>query len=136
MKIFTLMSRAACCATLSVVAFTACAADYPAPAQGSWVVKDFRFSTGETLPELRLNYTTVGAPTGEPVLILHGTTGSGSGLLIPPFAGQASRWTHRATTSSCPMPLAPANQPNLLTACVPLSPDTTTTTWWTRSTGW
>ena len=33
------------------------------------------------LPELRLHYTTVGAPTGEPVLILHGTTGSGTGML-------------------------------------------------------
>ena len=57
------------------------AADYPAPKEGSWVVRDFRFHTGEVLPELRLHYTTVGAPTGEPVLILHGTTGSGAGML-------------------------------------------------------
>jgi homoserine O-acetyltransferase/O-succinyltransferase len=50
------------------------AADYPAPQDGSWVVHDFRFHTGEVLPDLRFHYTTVGAPTGEPVLILHGTT--------------------------------------------------------------
>jgi homoserine O-acetyltransferase/O-succinyltransferase len=40
------------------------------------------------LPELRLHYTTVGAPTGQPVVILHGTTGSGTGLLTPAFAGE------------------------------------------------
>jgi len=50
----------------------ALAADTPAPKEGDWVVRDFRFHTGEVLPELRLHYTTVGAPTGEPVLILHG----------------------------------------------------------------
>ncbi len=43
------------------------AADYPAPVEGDWVVRDFRFHTGETLPELRLHYITVGARTGEPV---------------------------------------------------------------------
>jgi homoserine O-acetyltransferase len=66
----------------------ALAADFPAPKEGDWVVRDFRFHTGEVLPELRLHYTTVGAPSGEPVLILHGTTGSGSGMLTPAFAGE------------------------------------------------
>ena len=64
------------------------AADYPAPKEGTWTVRDFRFHTGEVLPEMRLHYTTVGAPTGEPVVILHGTTGSGTGLLTPGFAGE------------------------------------------------
>jgi homoserine O-acetyltransferase/O-succinyltransferase len=64
------------------------AADYPAPQEGSWVVRDFRFHTGEVLPELRLHYTTVGAPTGEPVLILHGTTQAGATMLTPAFAGE------------------------------------------------
>jgi len=73
---------------LILTALPAAAADYPAPKEGSWVVRDFRFHTGETLPELRLHYTTVGAPTGEPVVILHGTTGSGTGLLSPAFAGE------------------------------------------------
>jgi homoserine O-acetyltransferase/O-succinyltransferase len=64
----------------TLTALPGLAADYPAPQEGSWVVRDFRFHTGEMLPELRLHYTTVGAPTGEPVLILHGTTGSGAGV--------------------------------------------------------
>src|SRR4249920_1092241 len=71
-----------------LVALGAWAADYPAPQEGSWVVRDFRFHTGETLPELRLHYTTVGARSGEPVLVLHGTTGSGAGFLTPAFAGE------------------------------------------------
>jgi homoserine O-acetyltransferase/O-succinyltransferase len=66
------------------------AADYPAPVEGDWVVRDFRFHTGEVLPELRLHYTTVGAPTGEPVLILHGTAQSGTAMLTPAFAGELS----------------------------------------------
>src|SRR5262249_159095 len=49
---------------------------------------DFRFHTGEVLPELRQHYTTVGEPTGEPVLILHGTTGSGRNFLQSSFAGE------------------------------------------------
>jgi len=51
-------------------------------------VRDFRFHTGEVLPELRQHYTTVGEPTGEPVLILHGTTGSGRNFLQSSFAGE------------------------------------------------
>src|SRR5512145_1732970 len=75
---------AALLCTISV----AFAADYPAPMEGSWVVRDFKFHTGEVLPELRLHYTTVGAPTGEAVLVLHGTNGSGTGMLTPAFAGE------------------------------------------------
>jgi homoserine O-acetyltransferase/O-succinyltransferase len=64
------------------------AADYPTPVESDWVVRDFRFHTGETLPELRLHYITVGARSGEPVLILHGTNGNGRGFLRPDFAGE------------------------------------------------
>jgi homoserine O-acetyltransferase/O-succinyltransferase len=76
--------------TLAVmlIALPALAADYPAPQEGAWVVRDFRFHTGEVLPELRLHYATVGTPGGEPVLILHGTTGSGATMLTPAFAGE------------------------------------------------
>src|SRR3954466_9514926 len=69
-------------------AISAFAADYPAPQEGLWVAKDFRFNSGETLPEIRLAYTTVGAKTGEPVLILHGTTGSAASMLTPAYAGE------------------------------------------------
>jgi len=40
------------------------------------------------MSELKLHYTTVGAPTGEPVLVLHGTTGSAASMLTPAFAGE------------------------------------------------
>ena len=72
----------------TLTALPGLAADYPTPQEGSWVVRDFRFHTGEMLPELRLHYTTVGAPTGAPVLILHGTTQSGATMLTPAFAGE------------------------------------------------
>jgi len=75
-------------AVFLAMALPAGAADFPAPKEGSWVVRDFRFQSGEVLPELRLHYTTVGAPTGEPVLILHGTTGSGASMLTPAFGGE------------------------------------------------
>lgn len=64
------------------------AADYPKPKEADWVARDFKFHTGEVMPELRLHYATVGEPTGEPVLILHGTGGSGASMLTPPFAGE------------------------------------------------
>jgi len=82
----------ATCATLAGVLLSfstwATAADYPAPKQGDWTAKDFKFHTGETMPELKLHYTTVGEPTGQPVLVLHGTGGSGASMLTPAFAGE------------------------------------------------
>ena len=88
MKILDLALHAATCMALSLFAFSAAAADYPAPKEGDWVARDFRFHTGEVLPELRLHYTTVGQPSGQPVLLLHGTAGSGSNMLTPGFAGE------------------------------------------------
>jgi homoserine O-acetyltransferase/O-succinyltransferase len=79
---------AAALALLLLAAAPALAADALTPHEGDWVVRDFRFHTGEVLPELRLHYTILGAPTGEPVLVLHGTTGSGAGLLAPAFGGE------------------------------------------------
>ena len=64
------------------------AADYPAPREGEWIAKDFKFHTGETLPELKLHYTTVGEPNGQPVLVLHGTGGAAASMLTPSFAGE------------------------------------------------
>ncbi len=63
-------------------------AEAPQPQEGTWIVNDFRFHTGEVLPELKLHYVTVGAPSGEPVLVLHGTTGSIDGILGKSFAGE------------------------------------------------
>jgi len=64
------------------------AADYPAPRQGDWIAHDFKFHTGEVMQELRLHYATVGEPTGTPVLLLHGTGGSGANFLTKAFAGE------------------------------------------------
>jgi len=65
----------------------ASAADYPAPKEIDWVARDFRFHTGEVMPELRLHYRTIGDPSGEPVLILHGTGGSGANFFDARFRG-------------------------------------------------
>jgi homoserine O-acetyltransferase/O-succinyltransferase len=80
--------RAALSAILAMTSFTALAADYRAPKQGDWIAKDFKFHTGETMPELRLHYTTIGEPSGQPVLVLHGSGGSATSMLTPAFAGE------------------------------------------------
>src|SRR6195952_4820330 len=80
--------RAALSAAFALTSFAALAADYPAPKQGDWIAKDFKFHTGETMPELRLHYTTVGEPTGQPVLVLHGSGGSAASMLTAAFAGE------------------------------------------------
>jgi homoserine O-acetyltransferase len=71
------------------------AADYPAPVSGDFVLHDFHFASGETLPELRMHYRTVGTPQRDDkgvvrnaVLIMHGTTGEGGNFLREEFAGQ------------------------------------------------
>jgi homoserine O-acetyltransferase/O-succinyltransferase len=73
----------------------ASAADYPAPTEGDYTIRDFKFASGETLPELRLHYRTLGKPekdaqgkTTNAVLIMHGTTGSGAQFIRPEFAGE------------------------------------------------
>lgn len=70
------------------------AASYPAPAAGDFIVSNFRFTSGEVLPELKLHYATLGTPTQDKagvvrnaVLILHGTGGSGRSFLSEQFAG-------------------------------------------------
>ena len=57
------------------------------PTEGDYVIKDFRFASGESLPELRLHYATFGRPAKSAVLILHGTGGSGRQFLRDVFAG-------------------------------------------------
>jgi homoserine O-acetyltransferase len=64
------------------------AAEAPPSQQGDWVVKDFRFHTGEVLPEQNLHYVTIGEPSGEPVLVLHGSSGSSQTMLNRNFAGE------------------------------------------------
>jgi homoserine O-acetyltransferase len=80
---------------LVAVASSASAADYPTPTEGDFTIRDFKFQSGETLPELRIHYRTLGKPekddqgkTTNAVLIMHGTTGSGAQFIRPEFAGE------------------------------------------------
>jgi homoserine O-acetyltransferase/O-succinyltransferase len=81
---------------LSILAASfASAADYPAPTESDFTIRDFKFASGETLPELRLHYRTLGKPekdaqgkTTNAILIMHGTTGSGAQFIRPEFAGE------------------------------------------------
>ncbi len=68
--------------------------NWPAPQEGDYRAHDFHFQSGESLAEVRLHYRTLGKPeknangqTTNAVLILHGTGGTGGGLLDPIFAG-------------------------------------------------
>src|SRR5215471_16532972 len=72
----------------ALISAVASAADYPAPKEGTWIARDFRVHTGEVMPELRLHYRTIGEPTGDPALILHGTTQSSASMLATSFAGE------------------------------------------------
>lgn len=82
------MRRAMLLAGFLFATLPAMPAEYPAPREATWVARDFRFHTGEVMPELRLAYTTVGEPSGIPVLVLHGTGGSARSLLTTAFAGE------------------------------------------------
>ena len=86
MKITGLWLLTAMAATMFVL--PAAAAPYPAPQEGDWVAHDFRLHDGTVMQEVRLHYTTVGNSTGDPVLMLHGTAGSGGSMLMPAFAGE------------------------------------------------
>ncbi len=80
---------------LSILAASfASPADYPAPTEGDYTIRDFKFASGEILPELRLHYRTLGkleknaqGKTTNAVLIMHGTTGSGAQFIRSEFAG-------------------------------------------------
>ena len=88
MQIVSLFWRAALVAAGLLGGSLASAADFPAAKEADWTASDFRFHTGDVIPALRIHYTTVGSPSGEPVLVLHGTAGSGAGMLTPAFAGE------------------------------------------------
>ena len=87
-RIFTFFSSV-------LVAGFVSAADYPTPTEGDYTIRDFKFQSGETLPELRIHYRTLGksekdaeGKTTNAVLIMHGTTGSGAQFIRPEFAGE------------------------------------------------
>src|SRR5206468_3916955 len=81
---------------LSIVAASfASPANYPAPTEGDYTIRDFPFASGEILPELRLHYRSLGkleknaqGKTTNAILIMHGTTGSGAQFIRSEFAGE------------------------------------------------
>lgn len=89
MKLFSgLFCSIACVAILH-------AADYPKPVEADALLRDFTFASGESLPELRIHYRTVGSPQRDAsgvvrnaVLIMHGTGGSGAQFVQAMFAGE------------------------------------------------
>ena len=71
------------------------AAAQPAPVEGDFTAPAFTLTSGQSLPELRMHYRTLGQPRrgadgriGNAVLLLHGTGGTGAQFLSPQFAGE------------------------------------------------
>ena len=97
---FWFLQRHACAVFLLIPASahpqtTAPATTEPGTTQGDFVVHNYKFHSGESLPDVRLHYATLGKPvrdaqghTTNAVLILHGTGGSGHQFLAPYFAGE------------------------------------------------
>jgi homoserine O-acetyltransferase len=88
-----LLSAAFLCAVTPCFTQQTQSAAKATPTEGDYIAHDFHFKSGETLPELRLHYTTFGKPERDArgkvtnaVLILHGTGGSGRQFLAPQFA--------------------------------------------------
>jgi homoserine O-acetyltransferase/O-succinyltransferase len=92
----SLISRSSRFVLLTLLASAALAQTAPTkwPAQdGTYIIKDFHFVSGESLPELKLHYLTLGQPhrgadghTDNAVLLLHGTGGNAHSLLNPVFS--------------------------------------------------
>ena len=77
---------------LTFLATLASTATWPVK-DGTYIIKNFRFGTGESLRELKLHYLTLGQPhrdgaghTDNAILLLHGTGGNSHTLLNPVFS--------------------------------------------------
>lgn len=84
----SLIRAIAVSAALVLFALPALAANYSDPQEAAWVARDFKFHTGEVMPEVTLHYRTIGSPSNEAVLVLHGTAGSGARMLTKNFAAE------------------------------------------------
>ena len=90
------MTRRLTVLLFAALAFVSTASAQPLnPVHGDFVIKNFRFSSGEVLPAVRLHYRTLGKPERDAngqvrnaVLILHGTAGTGGQFEAPSFGGQ------------------------------------------------
>ena len=92
------MKRALLSSVLSVLFVSAAfaqTATYPAAVEGDFIARDFVFTSGERMPEVKIHYRTVGTPRKDAdgvvrngVLILHGTGGTGGTFLGAGYAGR------------------------------------------------
>jgi homoserine O-acetyltransferase len=89
------LAGAVLAAFLAAPSLAAGPAPYPEQKEGDYVARDFRFQSGEVLAEVRLHYTTLGAPSRDAsgrisnaVFLLHGTTGTGKSFLAPNLGGE------------------------------------------------
>jgi len=132
------------CFLLLFLAANARAADYPPPTEGDYTIRDFKFAFGESLPELRIHYRTLGkidrdvqGKTRNAVLIMHGTTGSGAQFIRPEFAGElfGKDQPLDATKFFIVLPdgIGTANQASRATACTRSFRATVTSTWSKRN---
>jgi homoserine O-acetyltransferase len=113
----------------------------PTPASADFVLKNFEFKSGETLPELRIHYRTYGLPRRDSrgsianaVLLLHGTTGSGAQFVTENFAGILFGPGQLLDAASWYVILPDGIGHSRRTACAVAFHGTTTTTWSTPST--
>ena len=67
----------------------------PTPTEGDFAIANFRFTSGETIPQLRIHYRTYGTPQKDAqgivrnaVLVMHGTGGTGAQFVGRTFAGE------------------------------------------------
>jgi hypothetical protein len=115
---------------LIIAASSASAIDYPAPSEGDYTIRDFKFTSGETLPELRLHYRTLGKP--EKIAGRRATLCSScmerrvaEGIYPPEFAGELSgkisRSMRRSFSSCYRTRLVMANRVSQAMACTPNS---------------
>src|SRR5947209_15070530 len=89
------MTRSFALLFICLAGSAALAAEYPTPVEGDFTIQNFKFTSGETLPDLKIHYRTLGkiekdasGKVTNAVLIMHGTTGSGAQFIRPEFAGE------------------------------------------------
>jgi homoserine O-acetyltransferase len=90
----TLFALAFCAVCFSQGRGNGAPPNFPTPKEGDYIVKDYKFTTGEVLPEVRLHYTTVGTPVKDAagvvrnaVIVMHGTGGGGRAFTSASFGG-------------------------------------------------
>ena len=120
---------------------------WPNYKEGDFIISDYKFANGQTLPQLKLHYRTLGFAernvAGEitnGVLLLQGNTGTGANWLRPSLADElfkdGSRWMPGDTSSSCQIHSVAAARVNPRTGSKVISRTTAITTWSTACTGW